>query len=351
MRDNSKNEGDATSLRTDEVLRISELTTTISSPKGSMKAVSDLSLSVRKGEIVAIVGESGSGKSITCKSIMGSIESPARIEDGRALFETRSGHVIDLFATSDKVLRDLRGNEVALIPQDPTSSLNPVLTIGTQLNEVAQRHLRVTRRAAQQISAEALRRVGISDPELRLKQYPHELSGGMRQRVLIGLALTCKPTLLIADEATTALDTTIQAQILQLINKLRGNSDAMGVLFVTHDMGVAAEVGDRVVVMYAGRIVESGPAREVLSSPLHPYTIGLLGSTPKAEFDMQGTSLRKRIDTIPGMAPDPYALPAGCAFSPRCSFAEPQCREAVPKLSSLPGQRQISCIRWQEIAE
>jgi oligopeptide/dipeptide ABC transporter ATP-binding protein len=336
----------AKAIDPDDVLTVLGITTEIATRKGRFNAVDHVSFTLRRGEILALVGESGSGKSVTCHSIMQLIEKPAAIKGGRALFRRRDGTLIDLLTEREATLRKLCGNEFALIPQDPMSSLNPVLTIGAQLGEVAQRHLNFSIRAARELSIELLRKVGISDPQLRLGQYPHQLSGGMRQRVMIGIALVCKPILLIADEATTALDVTIQAQILDLIRDMRAGATNMTVLMITHDMGVVAEMANRVIVMYAGRIVEAGPVDRVLHTPLHPYTRGLLNSVPHSSE----TGLpKRRITPIPGMAPAPYDRPHGCSFAPRCSFAKRDCTEAEPVLEDLPNHSQIRCIRWKEL--
>jgi oligopeptide/dipeptide ABC transporter ATP-binding protein len=338
----------AGAIDTDDVLTVLGITTEIATRKGRFDAVDHVSFTLRRGEILALVGESGSGKSVTCHSLMQLIEKPVAIRKGRALFRRRDGTLIDLLAEREAALRNIRGNEIALIPQDPMSSLNPVLTIGAQLREVAQRHLKFSKRAATELSVEILRKVGISDAQLRLGQYPHQLSGGMRQRVMIGMALICRPVLLIADEATTALDVTIQAQILDLIRDTRAGATNTAVLMITHDMGVVAEIANRVIVMYAGRVVEAGPVGQLLHAPLHPYTRGLLNSIPQSsENDLP----KRRITPIPGMAPTPYDRPPGCMFAPRCGFARRECTEAEPALEDLPDQRQVRCIRWKEIRQ
>jgi oligopeptide/dipeptide ABC transporter ATP-binding protein len=338
----------AAAVDTDDVLTVLGITTEIATRKGRFNAVDHVSLTLRRGETLALVGESGSGKSVTCHSIMQLIEKPASIKEGRALFRRRDGTRIDLLTEREGTLRNIRGNEIALIPQDSLGSLNPVLTIGAQLREVAQRHLHFSKHAAGELSIELLRKVGISDPHLRLNQYPHQLSGGMRQRVMIGIALICKPLLLIADEATTALDVTIQAQILDLIRDMGAGSANMAVLLITHDMGVVAQIANRVIVMYAGRIVEAGLVDQVLKSALHPYTRGLLNSIPHTS----DTGLPKRqITPIPGMAPNPYDRPHGCTFAPRCSFAKQECTDAEPVLEDLPNDKQVRCIRWKELCQ
>jgi len=330
----------------DVVLSVDALTTQIATSRGRFDAVSQSSFTLRRGEALAMVGESGSGKSITCHSIIGLIEAPAAVSGGRALFRRRNGKVVDLLAQDDRGLRDLRGAEIAMVAQDPTGSLNPVLTIGAQLREIAARHLKLSRRDADTLSLELLTKVGIADPALRLRQYPHQLSGGMRQRVMIAMALVCRPSLLIADEATTALDVTIQAQILELFRDLKAGADQTAFLLVTHNMGVVAEIADRVLVMYAGRIVEAGDVDAVLRAPRHPYTRALLRCIPSGD----GTASHGRIASIPGSAPDPQSRPPGCAFAPRCASAIAACTEADPDLEDTGSGRLVRCFRWRELA-
>jgi oligopeptide/dipeptide ABC transporter ATP-binding protein len=293
--------------------------------QGVVRAVQGVSFTLERGETLGLVGESGSGKSVTCMALLGLIpRPPGVIEGGQALFNGR-----DLFRLAPRELGRVRGNELAMIFQDPMSSLNPLLTVERQLTEVLEVHKGLARRAARVRAAAALGDVGIPEPEARLLAYPHELSGGMRQRVMIAMALLCEPAVLFADEPTTALDVTVQAQILDLmaaLQKKRGTA----IVLITHDLGVVAGMADRVNVMYAGRIVESGPTHALFDAPRHPYTEGLLASVPSLEG-----SHGQRLYSIEGQPPDLAALPAGCAFGPRCSYLEPRCRVDAPKLEPL----------------
>ncbi len=333
----------------EDVLCLDGITTHISTPRGEFAAISDINLIVRRGETVALVGESGSGKSITCLSLMGLIEKPASIVSGKAWFQTKDSDIIDLVKTPENILRTIRGNEIAMIPQDPMTSLNPVLRIGDQITEVIHKHQQKTKAEARETALRMLEKVGISDPDTRLHQYPHQLSGGMRQRVMIAMALICQPALLIADEATTALDVTIQAQILDLLANLQSGAKGMSILFVTHNMGIVAEIADRVIIMYAGRVIETGPVQQVFKSPRHPYTKGLLDSIPRVNHNCPANSLRQRITPIPGIVPDPVNRPVGCKFSPRCAYAAPACLKREPQLEQTTPERQVRCIRWKEI--
>ncbi|MBA2275904.1 MAG: ABC transporter ATP-binding protein, partial [Chloroflexi bacterium] len=270
---------------------------------GTVKAVDGVSFAVRRGETLGVVGESGCGKSVTALTIMRLLDSPpAEIVSGQILFEGR-----DVLTLKEDKMRHLRGNEMAMIFQEPMTSLNPVFTVGDQISEQVKAHLKVKKREAWERATESLRLVGISFPERRVKQYPHELSGGMRQRVMIAMALSCEPKLLIADEPTTALDVTIQAQILELIKEIQADTGA-ALLLITHDLGVVAEMVHDVVVMYAGRVVESGTVEEVLLQPKHPYTEGLLASIPSK--GMRG----QRLNVIKGAVPNPFNMPVGCNF-------------------------------------
>ena len=298
---------------------------------GTVQALRGVDFSLDAGDIVGIVGESGCGKTVTASAIMGIIPSPpGEVTSGRAVFEGR-----DLFGLSEREARSLRGNAISMIFQDPMTSLNPVLTIGAQLTEPFAVHQSLPSALASERAVELLRLVGIADPAARLKQYPHQLSGGMRQRVMIAMALACNPRLLFADEPTTALDVTVQAQILELLKKLNQELSTTIVL-ITHDLGVVAGMCRKVFVMYAGQIVETAPVRELYASPRHPYTAGLLQSVPRPGDS--GGKLR----TIDGHPPDLIAPPSGCAFLPRCRYAMQACLEAPPLLAPAPG-RQARC--------
>jgi len=294
-----------------------------------------VSFSLGRGRTLGVVGESGCGKSVTAMTVMRLLDMPpARIASGRVLFEGR-----DLLALPEDQMRRLRGNEIAIIFQEPMSSLNPVFSIGTQIGEAVRLHFGVAKREALDRAIEALRMVGIAHPERRVKQYPHELSGGMRQRVMIAMALACEPKLLIADEPTTALDVTIQAQILDLIRAIQERTQT-AVLLITHDLGVVAEMAEDVVVMYAGRVVEHGTVEEVLLRPRHPYTEGLLTSIPSK--GMRG----QRLNVIKGSVPNPFNMPKGCNFAPRCPYRFEPCDELDPRADEGESPP-IACWLWK----
>lgn len=311
------------------LLKVESLSVRFDGAPAGINVVDDVSFSVAKGRTLCIVGESGCGKSVTALALMGLLPTPpARIVGGRALFEGK-----DLLALPDRERADMRGNQTAMIFQEPMTSLNPVFTVGDQITEGILRHRKISKAAASERALEMLRRVRIPAPEKRMRAYPHELSGGMRQRVMIAMALANEPQLLIADEPTTALDVTIQAQIISLIHQLQKES-GMAMILITHDLGVVAEVADEVVVMYAGRVVESGPVDDIFADPQHPYTIGLMGSVPSLGR-RQG-----RLTTIPGTVPPAELMPRGCRFSPRCPFADQRCVSDPPPLVELsPGHR------------
>jgi len=336
-------------LPEDAILAVSGLATQFPVEGGGLvRAVEDVDLLLRRGETVAIVGESGSGKSVTCLSLLRLIAPPGRVAAGRALFRRKSGAVVDLVTLPEPALRSVRGEEIAMIFQEPMTSLNPLYTVGDQIAETIEAHSPRPRREVWRMAVDLLRQVGIADPERRATDYPHSMSGGMRQRVMIAMALSCHPSLLIADEPTTALDVTIQAQILQLMRKLKASEAGMSILFVTHNMGVVAEVADRVVVMYAGRIVESGPVKALFRRPLHPYTRGLLGSIARAGSARRG-AIRQPLPAIPGNVPNPLELPPGCAFAPRCALATATCDSAMPPLATPEPDRITRCLRWGEL--
>ena len=303
-----------------KLLQVNHLRTTFATSTGLVRAVDGVSWDVEEGETVALVGESGCGKSVSALSIMRLIAPPAgRIESGEIFFKGR-----DLLRLSDEEMREVRGSEIAMVFQEPMTSLNPVLTVGRQLTEGMEIHYRTQPAAARARAVKLLEMVGISDPERRLPQYPHHFSGGMRQRIMIAMALACNPQLILADEPTTALDVTIQAQILELMRNL---SRELGVamLIITHNLGVVARYADRVNVMYAGRIIEQATAADLYANPRHPYTLGLLHSVPRLDEPR-----RARLDPIEGQPPDLTRLPPGCAFQPRCKYRVERCVEAPP---------------------
>ena len=328
------------------LLQVKHLRTHFLTDAGVVKAVEDVSFSLDAGETLAVVGESGSGKSVTSLSIMGLVPNPpGRIVGGEILFRTREGPVVDLIKLSVKALRKLRGRDIAMIFQEPMTSLDPVFTIGDQIAEAAALHLGMDRAAAAKRALEMLELVEIPAAKQRINEYPHQLSGGMRQRVMIALALSCNPSLLIADEPTTALDVTIQAQILALLDKLR-REIGMGVLFITHNLSVVAEIADRVVVMYSGRVVEAGDVHSLFKRPRHPYTRGLLECLPRRALDDEAAMARRRLNAIPGQVASPLDPLPGCAFAPRCALVLPECSAAMPPLAQAPTSQLSRCIRW-----
>ncbi len=309
------------------LLEVRDLRTWFDTDAGVARAVDGVSFHVEAGETLGIVGESGCGKTVTSLSVMGLVPSPpGRILPGSSILLDGE----ELVSAPESRLREIRGDDVAMIFQEPMTSLNPVYTVGDQIAEALRLHRGMGRKAARAAAAEALREVGIPEPGQRLREYPHQLSGGMRQRVMIAIALSCEPRLLIADEPTTALDVTIQAQILTLLADLRARH-GMAVLLITHDLGVVAEVCDRVVVMYAGQVVETGRVEEIFESPRHPYTRGLLDSLPRM------TEGRKRLNPIPGAVPSPVRWPVACRFHERCSRAWEVCAREAPPLFDVPG--------------
>lgn len=332
------------------LLAIKGLTTTFRLNDGAVTPVREVDLSIHAGETVALVGESGSGKSVTSLSCMRLLpKANARISSGQIFFRTRDGRQIDLATLDDEAMRLLRGDDIAMVFQEPMTSLNPVYTIGDQIAEPLRIHRGLPRSEAWRQAIHALDMVGIPDSARRAEQYPHEMSGGMRQRAMIAMALACRPSMLIADEPTTALDVTIQAQILDLMRRLQGEL-GMGILFVTHNLGVVAEMAHRVAVMYAGHIVESGPVRKIFRRPFHPYTAGLLASMPRLG---EATAARERggaLPAIPGNVPALRNLPQGCAFAPRCAMAIEECRVAPPPLTRIDESRETRCLRWKELA-
>ncbi len=323
------------------LLEVRNLKTYFATRKGEVRSVDDVSFTVQLGETLSLVGESGCGKSVTALSIMRLLSSPGRIVGGEVLFEGRN-----LLKLSEKEMRAISGDDIAMIFQDPMTSLNPVLTVGEQIAEAIRLHRKVSKREAWSQAIEGMRDVAIPSPETRAKSYPHEMSGGMRQRVMIAMALACDPKLLIADEPTTALDVTIQAQILDLLKELREKRN-LALLLITHDLGVVAETADRVAVMYAGKIVEEASVAELFSRPRHPYTEGLLRAVPRLDEKRQGRMLR--LQTIEGTVPNPLELPPGCRFAPRCPYARDKCREGEIPLVNLGAEHLSRCVRVGEI--
>ena len=304
-------------------------------PAGEVKALNDVSIHLKEGEVLGIVGESGSGKSVTAYSLMGLTAYPGKLIGGELHF---NGHEVEKMTEKD--FSKMRGKEVSIIFQDPLTSLNPVYTIGNQIMEVIRLHTDADKKKAYARAVELLSLVGINEPEKRMKQYPHELSGGMRQRVMIAIALACEPKLLIADEPTTALDVTIQAQILKLMNELR-EKNGTAVLFITHDLGVINQMADNVAVMYCGQVVEYAPAETIFhkNEYSHPYTEGLMLSIPRLD-----TPSDERLEAIPGAVPHPLDLPKGCKFAPRCKYATARCQEEEPELIHVSDTQQVRCF-------
>jgi len=316
------------------LLSIEGLRTHFFTNDGVVRAVDGVSISVRQGETLGLVGESGCGKSITALTVMRLVARPGRAVAGRVMFDGRN-----LLELSEEEMEDVRGNDIAMIFQEPMTSLNPVFRVGDQIAESVERHLGVNRDEARERVVELFGTVGIPSPERRVREYPHQMSGGMRQRVMIAMALACKPKLLIADEPTTALDVTIQAQILELIKELK-RTENMAVIMITHDLGVIAEVAQSVAVMYAGKIVERAPVDELFASPQHPYTQGLLGSIPSPD------KLGRRLEVIRGVVPHPLNLPPGCTFAPRCPKRMEVCDSAFPALEATGTTHDAACYLY-----
>ena len=317
----------------ERLLEVKDLRTSFFTYAGEVKAVDGVSFHVDQGEAIGIVGESGCGKSVTVQTVMRLIPTPP----GKIVGGSISFLGMDIVNISEKEMQAIRGKEMGMIFQDPMTSLNPVLTIGLQLTEVLKQHEGLSGQAANKRAIELLKLVGISNPESRLKQYPHQFSGGMRQRVMIAMALTCNPKLLIADEPTTALDVTIQAQILELMRDLKNNMNT-SIILITHDLGIVADLCSRVIVMYGGKIVESGSIDDIYYHPQHPYTWGLLKSIPRLDASKKG-----RLVPIPGTPPDLLNPPKGCRFAPRCEHCMKVCTEQMPEYSKLNDGHQVSC--------
>ncbi|HEY5403521.1 MAG TPA: ABC transporter ATP-binding protein [Pyrinomonadaceae bacterium] len=320
------------------LLEVNNLRTHFPTRAGLVRAVDGVSFYLDRGELLGLVGESGCGKSMTALSVMRLIAPPGKIVGGEILFDSK-----DLLKLSDSEMRQMRGDDIAMIFQDPMTSLNPVYTVGEQIAEALRLHRKLSHKQAKQAAIEAMREVAIPDPGRRAGDYPHQLSGGMRQRVMIAMALACNPKLLIADEPTTALDVTIQAQILELLDDLRKQRE-LAVLLITHDLGVVAEVADRVAVMYTGKIVEESPVDELFARPKHPYTEGLLRSVPK--LTSEHVIKQERLETIEGTVPRPTDLPPGCHFAPRCSHRMPRCIEGEIPLYHIEGEVSVRCVLY-----
>ena len=319
------------------MLSVTDLKTYFYTDAGCAKAVDGVSFSVQKGKVLGIVGESGCGKSVTSLSVMGLLDPvTARVEGGSILF-----HDQDLLKLSPAQMRKIRGDRISMIFQEPMTSLNPVLTVGFQIEEALRLHRGLSKADARARTIELLKMVGIPEPAKRIDEYPHQLSGGMRQRVMIAMALSCDPELLIADEPTTALDVTIQAQILALLTELRERL-GMAIIIISHDLGVIAEMADDVMVMYAGQVVERAPAAQLLEHPMHPYTVGLMNSVPDIASPV------KRLQALEGLVPSLYNMPQGCRFAPRCNQCREGCKNGEIPLSTLADGRQVRCVLYAE---
>jgi oligopeptide/dipeptide ABC transporter ATP-binding protein len=316
-----------------DLIQVKNLQTSFFTPEGEVRAIDGVSFEIAEGKTLGLVGESGCGKSVTSLSIMRLIPSPpGKIVGGEIIYRGR-----DLLQLNNEAMRKIRGNEISMIFQEPMTSLNPVFTVGNQIGEAIQLHQGLGKKATREKTIEMLRLVKIADPESRVDSYPHQLSGGMRQRVMIAMALSCNPSLLIADEPTTALDVTIQAQILELMKELQ-QKIGMALLLITHDLGVVAEQADNVAIMYAGKIVERASTEAIFSRPFHPYTVGLLNSLPRT-----GDKKKKRLDAIPGVVPNPLHLPSGCRFRDRCPKAAALCAETEPQLVATAQGHSVAC--------
>jgi len=325
----------------DTLLQVNHLATEFDTEQGVARALDDISFQVKAGETLGIVGESGCGKSVSALSIMRLLPKPAgNIVNGEVIFRGQ-----DLVKLPADDMHNIRGNRIAMVFQEPMTALNPVYRISRQLNETLALHNpKMTKTEIHKASVSMLKRVGIPAPERRMKEYPHQLSGGMRQRVMIAIALLCKPEILIADEPTTALDVTIQAQILQLLKDLQKET-GMAIIFITHDLGVIAELCDRVLVMYGGRIIEQAEIVTLFDNPSHPYTQGLLNAIPRLD-----KPAKEKLSTIPGMVPSLFDFPPGCRFQNRCEYVQPQCKNETPHLEGASDEHQVRCFRFRELA-
>ncbi len=321
------------------LLDVKDLRTEFHTQDGIVHAVNGVSFSVDEGETLGLVGESGCGKSVSVLSVMRLIpQPPGKITTGQVIFQGR-----DLLKVDDEEIRSVRGNKIAMVFQDPMTSLNPVLTINTQISEALELHLGMTKEQARKRTIELLKMVGIPEAEGRIDDYPHQFSGGMRQRVMIAMALSCSPQLLIADEPTTALDVTIQAQIVDIVKRLKREL-GMAVIWITHDLGVIAGLADRINVMYAGFVIETAQVKEIFANPLHPYTLGLLGSIPRLD-----AARKSKLTPIEGLPPDLIQMPKGCPFYPRCKFRTEKCLAENPPLETVALRHATACWHWQEV--
>ena len=329
----------------DETLKIESLHTSFISDYGSTKVLDDVSLSIKQSEVLALVGESGSGKTVTSLSIMGLLPPNGKIDQGKITLLSKKNEELDILGLSESKFNKVRGNDVSMIFQEPMTCLNPTMTIGSQIKEVILNHKKISNKDAYISMIDLLKLVEIPEPEQRAEEYPHQLSGGMRQRIMISIALACEPKLIIADEPTTALDVTIQAQLLELLRRLKNSVvNKTSILFVTHNLGIVREIADRIIVMYAGTIVEEGTVDEVFNKPLHPYTKGLIQSLP--EFNIEHN---KKIQPIRGSIPNMNNLPSGCYFHPRCDFATENCKINKPNLEIIINDRKSRCFEFRKL--
>ena len=328
----------------ESVISVKNIKTYFYSENRCNRAVNGVSFEVKRGRTLCVVGESGCGKSVTASSIMQLLPRLARIEEGQIIYHSEEKGDIEIqkLKRNGKEMRELRGKDIAMIFQDPMTALNPVFKVGDQIAENIMQHEKVSKKEAKARALELLTQMGIPEPEKRINQYPHEFSGGMRQRAVIALAMSCNPKVLLADEPTTALDVTIQAQIFELMDMLKREHNT-AIMLITHDMGVVSELADDVLVMYMGNVIESGTAREVLKNPKHPYTKALLASIP-----VLGRGKEQELNPIRGMTPNPYNRPKGCQFEPRCDFACDKCRECMPDETMLEGTHMVRCHNWEE---
>ena len=327
--------------KNDSILEVRDLKTHFFTDDGVVEAVDGVSFTIKRGEVLGLVGESGCGKSVASLSIMRLIDKPGKIVGGEVIFKGEN-----LLKKTEEEMRKIRGSEIAMIFQEPMTSLNPVFTIGNQIMEAILLHQDLSEEEAKKRTIELLNLVGIPEPERRFTQYPHELSGGMRQRAMIAMAISCNPDLLISDEATTALDVTIQAQILELMKDLQ-KKIGMAVLFITHDLALVAEMANNIAVTYTGKIVEYSDARSVFKNPKHPYTYGLLRSVP----NLLSEETKVELPAIEGMVPSPYRMPQGCHFNPRCPFATEICRKEMPELNELEPHHLVRCFHPVEVSK